>query len=73
MKFFNSTHHFFELMRIDFLLNEDLEPFLSEANMSPGLTPTSPTGENNTQTYEQVVFNTLRLIGADNALNLMAE
>lgn len=73
LKFFNSTHHFFELVRIDFLLNEDLQPFLTEANMSPGLVPTSDAGENNTQTYEQVVFNTVRLIGAHNILDLKAE
>ena len=71
-KDFNSSHHFFDLVRFDFILNEDLEPFVSEVNLSPGTTPNSQIGERASTTNEQLVYNTLNLVGAGSYVDLMS-
>lgn len=53
--------HFFELVRFDFVVDEDLNVFLMEANMSPNLS--SAHFPQNRVLYEQVVLNSLSLIG----------
>ena len=68
---YNSSHHFFELVRFDFLLNEDLDPHITEVNMSPVMTPIKQTAEKMCPTYEQLTYDTLHLIGADSKLDLM--
>jgi hypothetical protein len=50
-----------------------MEPHLSEVNMSPGITPSSPSTERNSETYEQLVYNILNIIGAGSKRELMAE
>ena len=71
-RWFNSTHHFFELFRFDFLLNELLEPHITEVNMSPAVMPNSDVAERIAQTYEQLIHDTLKLLGAGSKLDLMA-
>lgn len=60
------------MVRIDFLFNETLHPFVAEANMSPGITPTIPATERNAPTYEQVIYETARLVGISSKADLMA-
>lgn len=72
MKRYNSTHHFFELARADFLLNEDMEPHLTEINLSPGMTPYAPIADITAKYLEQLTHDTLNLIGAGSKSQLMA-
>lgn len=52
---------YFELMRCDFVLDEDLNVYLMEVNMSPNLS--SAHFEGNKHLYEQVIYNTLSVSG----------
>lgn len=54
-------NNFFEMVRFDFVVDEDMELYLMEVNMSPNLS--SKHFSANRLLYEQVVFNTLHLIG----------
>ncbi|GAB0100879.1 TTLL6 [Sergentomyia squamirostris] len=58
---FKYKRNFFELMRFDFILDENLRIFLLEANMSPNLS--SAHFKPNRLLYEQVIYNTLGLVG----------
>lgn len=58
---FKSKRNFFELMRFDFVIDEDLKIFLLEANMSPNLS--SAHFPPNKLLYQQVLYNTLGLVG----------
>lgn len=58
-----SVHHFFEIVRFDFVLDNDLQPYVLEVNMSPNLTPANERFENNGIMYEQLVYNTINMIG----------
>lgn len=53
--------NFFELVRFDFVLDEDLNVYLMEANMSPNLS--SAHFSQNRELYERVLFNALSLAG----------
>lgn len=53
--------NFFELVRFDLALDEDLNVYMMEANMSPNLS--SAHFPPNQLLYEQVIFNTLALVG----------
>jgi hypothetical protein len=53
--------NYFELSRFDFVLDQDLNVFLMEANMSPNLS--SGHFAPNKRFYEQVIYNLLALIG----------
>lgn len=55
------TNNFFEMVRFDFVLDEALNVFLMEANMSPNLS--SSHFPPNKRLYEHVIFNVLGLIG----------
>ncbi|XP_026480178.1 LOW QUALITY PROTEIN: tubulin polyglutamylase TTLL6-like [Ctenocephalides felis] len=66
-KRFKSTHNFFELYRFDFGLDENLNVFLMEANMSPNLSPAH--FKPNRLLYEQVVYNVFKLVGIGNLLS----
>lgn len=67
---YNSTHHFSELVRIDMMINEDFEPFLAEVNMSPGLNPMF--GQFFTEALEQLVYQSVNLVGAGSYVELMS-
>lgn len=58
-----SMKHFFEVVRFDFVLDSQLNPFVLEVNMSPNLTPAHKQFEENILLYEQLVFNTIKMIG----------
>lgn len=49
------------MMRIDFVIDENLEVFLMEANMSPNLS--SAHYPPNRLLYEQVLYNLFSLVG----------
>lgn len=56
-----SPSNFFEMMRFDFVIDDQLKVHLMEANMSPNLS--SSHFKENRLLYEQVVFNLLSLVG----------
>ncbi|XP_053986178.1 probable tubulin polyglutamylase ttll-15 [Hylaeus volcanicus] len=60
-KRFGNGRNFFELVRIDFALDEDLNVYTMEANMSPNLS--SAHYPPNQLLYEQVIYNLFALIG----------
>ncbi|XP_029171313.1 tubulin polyglutamylase TTLL6 [Nylanderia fulva] len=60
-KRFGNGRNFFELVRFDLALDEDLNVYMMEANMSPNLS--SAHYPPNQLLYEQVIFNTFALIG----------
>ncbi|XP_037071965.1 probable tubulin polyglutamylase ttll-15 [Pollicipes pollicipes] len=60
-KRFASTRQFFEMVRFDFVVDDQLNVYLMEANMSPNLS--SAHFKQNTPLYEQVVYNLLCLVG----------
>lgn len=60
-KRFGNGRNFFELVRFDLALDEDLNVYMMEANMSPNLS--SAHYPPNQLLYEQVIFNTLALVG----------
>nr|XP_016931409.2 probable tubulin polyglutamylase ttll-15 [Drosophila suzukii] len=55
------THNFFDLMRFDLFIDEDLKVFLMEANMSPNLS--SAHFKPNSLLYEQVLYSVFNLVG----------
>ncbi|XP_045460809.1 probable tubulin polyglutamylase ttll-15 [Harmonia axyridis] len=63
---FRHKRNFFEMMRFDFLVDENLNVFLLEANMSPNLS--SAHFPPNQLLYQQVLFNVLSLIGIGHRL-----
>lgn len=63
---FGNLRTYFELVRFDFVLDENLNVFLLEANMSPNLS--SEHFPPNRLLYEQVVFNVFSLTGLTNFL-----
>lgn len=63
---FASPDHFFELVRFDFIIDNEFELHLMEVNMSPNLTPSKERMEVHGLGYEQVIFNVLRCIGLAN-------
>ncbi|XP_052769440.1 probable tubulin polyglutamylase ttll-15 [Mya arenaria] len=56
---YKSTRNFFELVRFDFVLDEDLKLFLMEVNMSPNLSTNHFKG--NKRLYQHVMYNVLRV------------
>lgn len=61
LKNYPSSDNFFELMRFDLMMDEDLRVFLLEANMSPNLS--SAHYPPNQLLYEQVMYNVFSLTG----------
>ncbi|CAK9814066.1 Probable tubulin polyglutamylase ttll-15 [Anthophora quadrimaculata] len=61
VKRFGNGRNFFELIRIDFALDDDLNVYIMEANMSPNLS--SAHYAPNQLLYEQVIYNLFSLIG----------
>ncbi|XP_070505805.1 probable tubulin polyglutamylase ttll-15 [Chironomus tepperi] len=72
-KFKCTKDNFFELFRFDFMVDDKLNVYLLEINMSPNLTPSKKEYERNGIHYEHVVYNTLRLIGAEGFVELNEE
>ncbi|KAI8432011.1 hypothetical protein MSG28_004540 [Choristoneura fumiferana] len=61
LKNYPSSDNFFELMRVDLVVDEDLKVYLLEANMSPNLS--SAHYPPNQLLYEQVLYNLFGLTG----------
>ncbi|XP_015514906.1 probable tubulin polyglutamylase ttll-15 [Neodiprion lecontei] len=61
VKRFKNQHNFFEMMRFDFAIDDELNVFVMEANMSPNLS--SAHYPPNQLLYEQVLFNLFGLVG----------
>ncbi|XP_062503753.1 probable tubulin polyglutamylase ttll-15 [Corticium candelabrum] len=61
LQHFTSNRNFFELVRFDFVIDENLKIWLMEVNMSPNLS--SEHFPPNKWMYEQVIYNSLRLVG----------
>ncbi|KAK6989903.1 tubulin polyglutamylase TTLL4 [Biomphalaria glabrata] len=61
VKHYPSKRNFFEMMRFDFVLDENLNIYLMEANMSPNLS--SDHFKENARLYKHVIFNLLNLVG----------
>lgn len=61
VKRFGNGRNFFELVRFDFALDEDLNVYTMEANMSPNLS--SAHYPQNQLLYEQVLYNLFALVG----------
>ncbi|XP_075147353.1 tubulin tyrosine ligase-like 15 isoform X2 [Haematobia irritans] len=55
------VHNFFDLMRFDFIVDENLRVYLMEANMSPNLS--SAHFRQNSLLYEQLLYSVLNLVG----------
>lgn len=66
LKRFKHHRSFFELMRFDFIVDENLRVFLLEANMSPNLS--SAHFKPNQLLYEQVIYNMFKLVGIGSVL-----
>ncbi|ELU16337.1 hypothetical protein CAPTEDRAFT_102035 [Capitella teleta] len=62
-KNYASSRNFFEMVRFDFVLDENLKVYLLEVNMSPNLS--SGHFPPNKVLYEQIVFSLLHLVGVD--------
>ncbi|XP_071453874.1 probable tubulin polyglutamylase ttll-15 [Hetaerina americana] len=58
---YKNSLNFFEMVRIDFIIDEDLNVFIMEANMSPNLS--SAHFPPNQLLYEQVIYNLMSLVG----------
>jgi len=56
-----TKHNFFELVRVDFVIDESGKVWLMEINMSPNLSSNSHAI--NALLYQQVIYNTLALVG----------
>ena len=67
---FAPSAHFFELVRFDFIIDNDFKVHLMEVNMSPNLTPAEDDFENYAPSFERVVYNSLKCaIGIDSDEN----
>lgn len=68
-KEFGNSENFFELVRFDFVIDEDLLIHLMEVNMSPNLTPSADRFEGHALGYEQVTYTALHCVmGIDHKL-----
>jgi tubulin monoglycylase TTLL15 len=68
-KDFGKPESFFELVRFDFVIDEDFVVHLMEVNMSPNLTPSADKFEGYALGYEQVTYTALHCVmGIDNKL-----
>ncbi|XP_019864292.1 PREDICTED: tubulin polyglutamylase TTLL6-like [Amphimedon queenslandica] len=63
-----STRNFFELVRFDFILTEELKVWLMEVNLSPNLSSSHTT--DNRFLYEQIIFNSVKLTGLARGVGL---
>ncbi|XP_034832589.1 probable tubulin polyglutamylase ttll-15 [Maniola hyperantus] len=67
LKTYPSQDNFFEMMRFDLVVDEELKVYLLEANMSPNLS--SAHYPPNQLLYEQVLYNLFSLVGLATYLN----
>lgn len=60
-KLFDSSKYFFDMVRVDFMLDENFNFYVMEVNMSPNLSPDH--FPPNQELYQFVIYNTLSLVG----------
>ncbi|CRK91752.1 CLUMA_CG005386, isoform A [Clunio marinus] len=74
LKRYNFTFHRnnFELVRFDFVLDKNFKLYLMEVNQSPNLTPTYQLFKDNSLIREQLVYETLVLVGAGSYFDMMS-
>lgn len=63
LNLYDSSHHFFQLLQVDFTLHKTLHPFIADVNLSPRFPTSNPQTEENAPTYEQIIYHTARLVG----------
>ncbi|KAG5670970.1 hypothetical protein PVAND_001198 [Polypedilum vanderplanki] len=61
LQHYKNKQNFFEMIRFDLIIDNDMQVYLIEANMSPNLS--SAHFKQNTLLYEQVLYNMLNLVG----------
>ncbi|CAK1542953.1 unnamed protein product [Leptosia nina] len=66
LKRYKSSDNFFEMMRFDFIVDEQLKVYLLEANMSPNLS--SAHFPPNQMLYEQILYNLFSLTGVASSI-----
>ncbi|XP_045500000.1 probable tubulin polyglutamylase ttll-15 [Colias croceus] len=71
LKKYRSGDNFFEMMRFDLIVDEDLKVYLIEANMSPNLS--SAHYPPNQLLYEQVLYNLFSLTGVANHMGNLSD
>lgn len=67
LKNYRYKRNFFEMMRFDLIVDDNLRVYLMEANMSPNLS--SAHFQQNTLLYEQVIFNMMNLVGIGTSIH----
>ncbi|CRL07682.1 CLUMA_CG020639, isoform A [Clunio marinus] len=72
IKKYGSKRNYFELVRYDFILDENLKLYLMEVNQSPSMTPMNEKYESYTLMYQQIVYNTVKLVGIGSNMDLMS-
>uniref|UniRef100_A0A182QX78 Uncharacterized protein n=1 Tax=Anopheles farauti TaxID=69004 RepID=A0A182QX78_9DIPT len=63
---YTNRRNFFEMMRFDLVVDNNLKVYLMEANMSPNLS--SAHFKPNQLLYEQVIYNLLQLVGVGSSI-----
>ncbi|CRK87060.1 CLUMA_CG000870, isoform A [Clunio marinus] len=72
IKKYGSYRNYFELVRFDFILDENLKLYLMEVNQSPSMTPMDKRYESYTLMYQQIVYDTVKLAGIGSYMDLMS-
>lgn len=67
LKNYRNKRNFFEMMRFDLIVDDNLRVFLMEANMSPNLSSAHFT--QNTLLYEQVIYSLMNLVGVGSSVH----
>lgn len=67
LKNYRHKRNFFEMMRFDLIVDDNLRVYLMEANMSPNLS--SAHFLQNQLLYEQVIYSLMNLVGVGSALS----
>lgn len=66
------SYNFFELVRYDFMFDENLNPYIMEVNMSPNLTPFVKKHQVYTSIYEQLLLNVVKMVGFGNYFDFIS-
>ncbi|KAG5668722.1 hypothetical protein PVAND_016649 [Polypedilum vanderplanki] len=62
----NKLKHFFELVRFDFIVDNDFDVYLIEINMSPEMNFDDEESDRNEKMHQGLLKDTLKIIGAEN-------
>ena len=66
LQHYKHKHNFFEMVRFDLIVDDEMKVYNVEANMSPNLS--SAHFKQNSLLYEQVIYNVLNLVGVGHYL-----